>query len=282
MSFEAPQFRTQRVVVVIPARNEVRTIGNLVARARAFCPEVVVADGHSSDGTTDAARTAGARVLTDPGTGKGSAIRMCIATIDADVLVFMDADGSHDPADIPRLARPVMDGDADLVVGSRFTGGSDELSVNVGQLIRTIGNIAMNIVINWRWRVGLTDTLNGFRAVRRAALLGVGLREHRHTIEQEMIMKALRYGLTVRNVATHEYPRAYGISHINVWKEWPLFVWCVLINLVPRDRLLAESPAPAEIARPPAITPPNPRAGGAREPRLDDTTGTPASVSSAD
>ncbi|HVT39972.1 MAG TPA: glycosyltransferase family 2 protein [Gemmatimonadaceae bacterium] len=250
MSFEAGQYGTQRVVVVLPARNEVRTIGDLVARARPFCHEVVVADGHSSDGTPDAARSAGARVLRDPGTGKGGAIRMCIDTIDADVLVFMDADGSHHPEDIPRLVQLVVDGSADIAVGSRFTGGSDELSVNVGQLIRTIGNIAMNIAINRRWKIELTDTLNGFRAVRRAALLRVGLREHRHTIEQEMIMKALRYGFTVRNVATHEYTRAYGTSHINVWKEWPLFLWCMLINLVPRNRRLAEPAAPIATAPP--------------------------------
>jgi dolichol-phosphate mannosyltransferase len=249
-SFDLRQYGSHRVVVVIPARNEVRTISDLVTRARPFCHEVVVADGHSSDGTAEAARAAGARVMTDPGTGKGGALRMCIDTINADVLVFMDADGSHDPADVPRLVQPVVDDEADIVVGSRFTGGSDELSVNVGQLVRTIGNIAMNIAINRRWKIELTDTLNGYRAVRRSALLRVGLREHRHTIEQEMIMKALRYGFRVRNVATHEYPRAYGTSHINIWKEWPLFVWCVFANLVPRDRTLADAPVAAPAAAP--------------------------------
>jgi hypothetical protein len=120
-------------------------------------------------------------------------------------------------------------------VGSRFAGGSDELSVGVGQLIRTIGNISMNIAINKRWDVALTDTLNGFRAVDRLALLDIGLREDRHTIEQEMIMKALRHGYRVINTPSHEYERKFGESHINIWKEWPKFVWCVIVNLIPRD-----------------------------------------------
>jgi len=132
-----------------------------------------------------------------------------------------------------------VSGQADVAVGSRFAGGSEELSVTFGQLIRSIGNISMKIAINKRWNVELTDTLNGFRAVRRAPMCEIGLRENRHTIEQEMIMCALRHRLRVTNVPTHEYARLHGTSHINIWKEWPLFVWCVLVNLLPRDRKLA-------------------------------------------
>jgi dolichol-phosphate mannosyltransferase len=223
------------VAAVILARNEERTIGAAVAGARPFAHEVVVMDGRSSDRTVAEAAAAGARVLPDPGRGKGSAIRQALDVIDADVLVLMDADGSHDPADIPRLAAPVVAGAYDLVVGSRFAGGSDELSVSVGQLIRTIGNISMNIAINKRWNVALTDTLNGFRAVRRAAARTVGLREDTHTIEQELVMKMLRHRYRVTNVAAHEYPRKFGESHIRIWREWPKFVWCVFVNLVPRD-----------------------------------------------
>jgi dolichol-phosphate mannosyltransferase len=192
-------------------------------------------DGHSSDGTARIASDAGAAVYTDPGHGKGAAIRDSLNRTSAEVIVFMDADGSHDPADIPRLATVVLSGDADLCVGCRFTGGSDEVSLSVGQLIRTIGNISMNIAINNRWNVKLTDTLNGFRAVRPEAAVQVGLTEDRHTIEQEMVMKFLRHGYRVTNIACHEYSRKFGTSHIHIWREWPLFVWCVLKNVVARD-----------------------------------------------
>lgn len=234
--FDLRTYGEVTVAVVIPARNEERTIADAVAKASRFAREVVVMDGHSSDQTAERARKAGARVVLDPGRGKGSALRASLELVEADVIVFMDADGSHNPADIPKLALRVVKGEVDLCVGSRFSGGSDELSVSLGQLIRTIGNISMNVAINLRWNVQLTDTLNGFRAVRRTAALAVGLREDRHTIEQEMVMKMLRYRYRVANAPAHEYSRQYGKSHINIWREWPKFAWCVVVNLLPRDR----------------------------------------------
>lgn len=234
-NFELASYGTARVVVLIAARNEARTIADAVSEALPFAHEVVVLDGRSTDGTGDIAKRAGATVYVDSGFGKGSAIRRSLELVEADILVMMDADGSHDPRDIPRLAVPVARGEVDLCVGSRFTGGSEELSVNVGQLVRTIGNISMNIAINKRWGVALSDTLNGFRAIRRSSSLVLGLRENRHTIEQEMVMKMLRHGYRVMNVPAHESSRKFGESHINIWREWPLFVWCVLRNVFVRD-----------------------------------------------
>jgi dolichol-phosphate mannosyltransferase len=223
------------VAAVIAARNEAMTVGAVVEGAASYVDKVYVLDGRSSDDTVARAQAAGAEVHFDPGLGKGAAIRASFAICKEDVLVFLDADGSHDPTDIPHLATPVCDDELDLCVGSRFMGGSDELSVTAGQLIRTIGNISMNIAINKRWSVELSDTLNGFRAVRREAVLSVGLVENRHTIEQEMVMKMLRHGYRVGNVAAHEYARKYGESHINIWKEWPIFVWNVASNLMRRS-----------------------------------------------
>jgi len=234
-SFDLTEYGDKRVVAVILAKNEEKTIGEAVEGAAGFVHEVVVMDGHSSDESVAIARSAGATVYTDSSQGKGAAIRQSMGLISADVVVFMDADGSHDPADIPKLALPVVRDETDLCVGSRFAGGSDELSTSVGQLIRTIGNISMNIAINKRWHTVLTDTLNGFRAVHRQAALSVKLKENYHTIEQEMVMKMLRHGYRVMNVPAHEYARKFGMSHINIWKEWPKFVWCVIINLIPKN-----------------------------------------------
>jgi dolichol-phosphate mannosyltransferase len=224
------------IATVILARNEAPTVGAAVTGAMAHCARVVVMDGHSTDTTVEISRRAGAEVHSDPGTGKGAAIRASLDLVTESVVVFMDADGSHDPDDIPRLADPVLRGHADLCVGSRFTGGSEELSMTFGQLIRTIGNIAMNVAINERWNVQLTDTLNGFRAGRRDALLAVGLRADIHTIEQEMVMKMLLARHRVVNVPTHEYPRRFGDSHIKIWRQWPRFVGNVAAHVVRRTR----------------------------------------------
>lgn len=237
-----------RLTAVVVARNEEATIADVVRAVARVAPDVVVLDGHSRDRTRALAAEAGARVVLDPGRGKGSAIRWSLAHLEADVLVFVDADGSHDPADIPRLAAPVLAGEADLCIGSRFTGGSDELSLGVSQLVRSIGNILMNIAINWRWKVALTDTLNGFRAVRRRAALEAGLVEDRHTIEQEMVMRMLARGARVMNVPAHEYARRAGTSHIDIWREWPRFVWCVIANLVRASPAAPALPARAAAA----------------------------------
>jgi glycosyltransferase involved in cell wall biosynthesis len=223
-------------VTVILAKDEERTIGDAVSGAQRFCARVVVMDGHSIDATVELARRSGAEVHLDPGKGKGAAIRAGLDLVTEPVVVLMDADGSHDPADIPRLSEPILSDVADLCVGSRFTGGSEELSITVGQLVRTIGNISMNIAINKRWGVELTDTLNGFRAVRRKNALEVGLREDIHTIEQEMVMKMLLSGYRVINVPTHEFSRRYGESHIKIWKQWPRFVWCVVTHVIGFNR----------------------------------------------
>ena len=235
MIFNQNDYGNCRVAAVILARNEERTIRDVVSGAAHFVHEVIVMDGRSKDGTVAVAAEAGATVHVDNGKGKGAAARQSLDLVNADVVVFMDADGSHDPADIPRLAFPVVHGQADLCVGSRFAGGSDELSIGFAQLIRSNGNILMNIAINKRWNVSLSDTLNGFRAISRQAALAVGLKENRHTIEQEMVMKMLRHGYRVRNVPAHEYERKYGRSHINIWKEWPMFVWCVIVNIARKD-----------------------------------------------
>ena len=232
--FELSQYGTKSVCLVISAKNEERSVGAAIRGGRPYAHDVVVMDGHSTDRTSEVARQEGARVYPDPdpGRGKGAAIRASLELVKADVVVLMDADGSHDPGDIPRLALPVIRNECDLCIGSRFAGGSDELSATLGQLIRTIGNIATNVAINRRWGVELTDTHNGFRAVRRQALVSVGLRQDRHPIEPEMVMKMLRHGYRVMNVPAHEYSREYGESHIKVWKEWPRYVWCMMTNLL--------------------------------------------------
>lgn len=233
------------VAVVILARNEQNTIEDAVRGAVSFCSEVHVMDGHSTDLTRERARAAGAQVHQDNGRGKGAAIRHAISLTQRSIIVFMDADGSHSPADIPRLTAPISGGEMDMVVGSRFTGGSDEVSVSVSQLIRTIGNISMNIAINKRFGSTLTDTLNGFRAVRTDVIRALDLKEDRHTIEQEMVIQALRRGYQVTNVPTHEFAREFGDSTINIWREWPIFVGCLVYNLLQPDVVCDRVRSPA-------------------------------------
>jgi dolichol-phosphate mannosyltransferase len=219
------------ISVVIPAKNEESNIAEVIRKCRPHADEIIVVDGHSTDRTVQIARESGALVLFDNGKGKGAAIQVGLRQAGGEVIVFVDSDGSHDPDDIPRLIRPIQEGYADLVVGSRMRGGSDELHGDLEKFIRVIGSDIITLCINYRFGVRLTDSQNGFRAIRKDVGISINLQEDIFTIEQEMIMKALRKGYSVVEIPAHEYERRSGKSHIVVWKVAHRYVWCLLKNL---------------------------------------------------
>ncbi len=209
------QPHTPRVVAVICARNEAPSIGPIIQGSLQRVDEVLVLDAHSTDGTPDIARNLGATVVQDEAPGKGAAIRQAIRIAHADILVFLDADGSHDPADIPRLLEPLLSDRADMVIGSRVEGGSDEL-LSIHHFFRRVGSWIIRASVNRHFRVRLTDIQNGFRAARLSILRDLDLREDIFTIEQEMTIKALRRGYRIINVPAREYERKHGRSRISV------------------------------------------------------------------
>jgi glycosyltransferase involved in cell wall biosynthesis len=224
----------QGVSAIIPARNEERCIGEIIEKTRPFCDEVVVVDGHSNDRTAEIARSFGdgVRVVMDNGKGKGDAVRVGAFAARYDTVVYLDADGSHDPKDIPALVEPIKKGEADLVIGSRGRGGSDELHGDVEKLLRVIGSDIILIGINLRWKQHLTDSQNGFRAIRTDMMRLLDTKENITTIEQEMTMKALKNGLRVSETPTHEYARKYGDSTIHLRKVWFRYIYSFIKNLI--------------------------------------------------
>jgi dolichol-phosphate hexosyltransferase len=217
-----------KISLVVPAKNEAASIQEILNAAKPFVDELLLVDGHSTDGTREAAEQAGARVVLDHGKGKGDGIRVGIREATGAVLVFMDADGSHDPKDIPRLVQPILDEQADMVIGSRMTGGSDELHGDIGRFIRMTGSHILLLIINYRWNVRLTDCQNGFRAIRTDVARALRLQEDAHTIEEEMVMKCLRQKYRIHEVPSHEYERQYGTSTLQLTRTWHKFGLCIL------------------------------------------------------
>ncbi len=200
------------VSAVIPAHDEEGTIAEVVEATRAALPadaEVLVVDDGSADGTAEAAARAGVRVVRLwPNQGKGVALRRGIAEARHDLLLFIDADGQDDPAEIPLLLRALEPGVA-MVLGSRFLGTLRDGSITPSH---RVGNRALTGVFNLLYGSRLTDTQAGFRVVRRDALDLPRLRAVRYEIETELTLHVLRRGGKVVEVPVTRSARPHGAS----------------------------------------------------------------------
>ena len=225
-----------QVTAIIPAKNEVATIVRVIEGCRRYAGTVLVVEGGSTDGTAEVAAAAGARVIRDPGLGKGAALRCAVEYVETPICVFIDADGSHDPIDIPLLVAPIEDGTADHVGGSRLLGGSDELHGGGDEFLRLAGSAFITYLINRRYGTKLSDSQNGFRAIRTEVFRSLGLRSRHTTIEMEMIMATLAAGHSIAEVPTHERPRAAGFSKISLSSPriWLAYGWALLSGLCHR------------------------------------------------
>ena len=187
-----------RVTAIIPALDEEGAIGETVARLdRGLVHEVIVVDNGSRDRTGERAATAGARVILEPRRGYG---RACLSGIQAaggaDVLVFLDGDGSDVPEDLPRLLAPLQRGEADLVLGSRALGIRKPGALAVHQVW---GTRLVLVLLRLLYRVRLTD-FGPFRAIRAEALAQLGMAHPTYGWPIEMVVKAAKRGLRILEV----------------------------------------------------------------------------------
>jgi len=220
------------ISVILCTKNEADGVKRVIDAVKPYAAEVIVVDGNSTDGTRKLSAEAGARVLKDHGRGKGDAYKVGIEAVTSDIIVFIDADGSHDATEIPVLTKPIADGEADVIIGSRHKGGSDEWEGDLNTYLRAIGSGFLSIMINARWKSNLTDVLNGFRAVRTSTAKAVPLRADDFDIEQHMIVQYLKHGYRVTEVRSHEFCRAWGESKLPTFRKAYLFFWRLFLDYV--------------------------------------------------
>jgi glycosyltransferase involved in cell wall biosynthesis len=218
--------------IIIPTLNEEATIAQVIEKCRKYGDEIIVVDGHSGDRTREIAEKLGVPVILDNGKGKGAALRHAVSFVHGDIIVFIDADGSHDPDDIPRLVEPLIRNEADHVSGSRLMGGSSELHGGFDECFRLMGSSFITACINWRFNVRLSESQNGFRAIRTDVMKQLGLQENITTIEQEMIIKTLKKGFRMAEIPAHEYKRVAGYSKISLRKVWFRYVYSLIKYLI--------------------------------------------------
>jgi glycosyltransferase involved in cell wall biosynthesis len=202
------------VSAIIPCLDEEMAIGKVVTAVLAQnVNEVVVVDGGSKDRTVERATEAGARVIVEPRRGYGRAIQAGIAAVcgDAEILIFLDGDGS-DPAEfIPALVSPIIADQAVFVLGSRVRGVREPGSLAPQQLLAGhIGGLLLRLFYGARF----TD-LSPFRAIRRAALKSLGMKEETFGWNLEMLMRVAAARLPALEIAVGQRRRIGGVSKVS-------------------------------------------------------------------
>ncbi len=208
----------RRVAVLIPALDEEESLPGVIAALPPGLGAVVVVDNGSADDTARVARAAGALVVHEPERGYGAA---CLAGMGflrllpqpPEVLVFLDADHSDDPAHLPALVAPVLDDQADLVLGARTSAGGPSVPLHA-----RLGNRVVLVGVRWLFGAAFDD-LGPFRAIRFDALDGLAMDDRNWGWTLQMQIRAARRGLRIREVPLPYRRRAAGRSKVSgsVW-----------------------------------------------------------------
>ena len=212
-----------RVSLLVPAYNEASTIGEVLDRIAALDLEtqVVVVDDGSTDGTSEIVESRmGERddvvLIRQQNRGKGAAIRTGIPHADGDIIVIQDADMEYDPVDVPQLIEPIVRGAADVVFGSRLSGGRPQRAYLFWHLV---GNRFLSLVTNVLYNTTLHDMETGYKAFRADVLRSLDLRQDDFAIEPEITATVCRRKLRIYELPIAYYGRTYDEGKKITWRD---------------------------------------------------------------
>ncbi len=221
------------IAVVIPALNEERAIAQVIKEIPSWADRIIVADNGSTDGTSAAAKQAGATVVYQPERGYGAACLAAIAELGAtDIVVFVDGDLSDYPEDMDQLVDPIAAGRCDMVIASRAIGEREAGALTPQQLF---GNWLATRLMRLIWGAKFTD-LGPFRAIRNLALKQIGMRDRDYGWTVEMQIRAIEEGLTYIEVPAR-YRRRIGESKVSGTVRGTVMAGYKILSLIGRHAI---------------------------------------------
>lgn len=199
-----------KIAILIPCFNEEKTIAGVINSFRAQLPDIdiYVYDNNSTDNTVKEALKAGAVVRHEKRQGKGNVIRSMLRDIEADVYVMVDGDGTYPADSVQDLIKPILDGDAEMVIGSRL----HESSESKFRILNKLGNKLFLFVLNTIFNVHITDLLSGYRAFSRHAAKSIPIISRGFEIETELTVRCLERGYRVIEIPVNLSERPEGSS----------------------------------------------------------------------
>jgi glycosyltransferase involved in cell wall biosynthesis len=211
-----------RVSFIVPVYNEQSTVADVLERLDGLelDHQIVVVDDGSTDGTREALSAWRDRpdvvILEREHRGKGAAIRAAIPHLDGGVTVIQDADLEYDPADVPGLIDPIVRGSADVVFGSRLSGGRPQRAYLFWHLV---ANRFLSLLTDVLYNTTLSDIETGYKAFRTDVLRSLGLRSDGFDIEPEITSKVCRRGLRIYELPISYYGRTYDEGKKIGWRD---------------------------------------------------------------
>jgi len=221
------------ITVVIPCYNERRTLADLVRRVRAAPvarKQLILVDDCSTDGTTELIRAeieplVDRVVYHERNQGKGAAIRSGLEHVTGDIVIIQDADLEYDPDEYPKLIGPIVEGKADVVYGSRFTGEGPH---RVHLFWHYVGNRILTLLSNVFTNLNLTDMETCYKVFRAEVIRSIRIRQNRFGIEPELTAKIARLGCRVYEVGISYYGRSYEEGKKIGWKDGVKAIYCIV------------------------------------------------------
>jgi glycosyltransferase involved in cell wall biosynthesis len=236
------------ITVVMPTLNEAANLPHVLTRMPDIVDEIVLVDGHSIDDTVAVARSIRPeiRVVFQDRRGKGNALACGFAAASGDIIVMLDADGSTDPAEIPRFVEALLDG-ADFAKGSRYAPGGHSYDITA---TRALGNRVLSGTVNLLFRTSYTDLCYGYNAFWRHCLPHLDVTCDGFEVETLINVRLVGSGLRVTEVASVEHPRLYGTSKLRTARDGLRVLRTIVVERLRsrRDRRpAAELPAPGTV-----------------------------------